>query len=115
MPKYVLKIDLDVRLDEGELGIFRHTRRLIANGLNISILSFITHDSASRGHHFFIRVESPNILTPEELNFAQFLMGDDQTRYKINKERLEKGIPWKLANVLFSRVIERRSYDKRKP
>lgn len=114
MYDYVLKIDLDIKLTKSEIKSFEQTRKAIADSLRITIKSFVMHESSKRGHHAFIHISSYDCLIPETLNFYQFLMGDDQTRYKINKDRLEKGIPWDLANVLFSRVIERRSYDKRK-
>lgn len=111
---YVFKIDIDIKLNEEEYRLWKLTRIAIIESLAIRFVFMLKHDSSCRGHHIFIHCESDGSISDERLNFIQFLLGDDQTRYKINKGRLERGTSWEKANILFSRVLEKRLYDKRK-
>lgn len=111
---YIFKIDLDVKLDEEDYKLWKATRIAIIKELGLRFMMMLKHDSASRGHHIFIHAESDEEISDDRLNFIQFLLGDDQIRYKINKDRIQRGTSWDKANILFSRVLEKRRYDKRK-
>jgi len=104
--RYVLKIDVDLKLSDEELEMFIETRKAIAEKLGIAIRDIVSHES-KRGYHFFFHIDADSGVTEKTLNFYQFLFGDDPTRYKINRMRIEKGIPWDKANILFSKVLEK--------
>lgn len=100
----ILKVDLDFEPDESWLKIWVETRRLILRHYGIKIVKILPHKS-SRGTNFFIHIDR-ELDSMERLLF-QFLLGDDATRCKINKWRIERGIQnW---NKLFSRKIYRKN------
>lgn len=105
---HILKIDLDVKLNDEEYAIFEKTRYAILECLGYRVERVIKHGSGFRGHHIYIHFKSDKKLTPKDLNLLQLMCGDDQTRYYINKERISTGMSWRKANILFSRILERK-------
>jgi len=105
------KIDLDVKLGEEEKSYWNHSRRLIIEDAGGKVMDVITTDT-DRGQHTVINWLTIEEWTDQQLNFMQLLLGDDQTRFKINRQRLERGISMKDANILFSRVLQRFTADE---
>jgi len=100
------KIDLDVKLGEEEKSYWNHSRRIIIESAGGKVMDVITTDT-DRGQHTVINWLTKEEWSEQQLNFMQLLLGDDQTRFKINRQRLERGISMKDANILFSRVLQR--------
>jgi len=109
MRRYILKIDIDLKMEGWVLNNFIDTRLVMLNYLGgrmkFRVSDFYIHDT-QRGHHMYIHIISERELKPEVINWLQFLCGDDQSRVKINFERIKRGI--KHWNKLFARVTYRR-------
>jgi len=95
-----------VKLGEEEKSYWNHSRRLIVEDTGGNVMDVITTDT-DRGQHTVINWLTLEEWTEQQLNFIQLLLGDDQTRFKINRQRLERGITMENANILFSRVLQR--------
>ena len=113
MRKYVLKVDIDIKLPEKWL-----THYKLAIGSFFERYTFIKlkdvkiKESSKRGYHIWIHILSSRKLSPEYLNMLQFLCGDDRSRVLINARRIKRGVPWSKGNKLFSKVVYRREKGK---
>jgi hypothetical protein len=104
---YTAKVDLDVKLVEiRDIGRWEFTRDAILRSFEYIVVDVITMET-DRGMHTVINYLSLWEISDKDQNFIQLLLGDDQTRFKINRQRLERGISMKDANILFSRVLQR--------
>ena len=100
------KIDLDVKLDRDEKTWWRISRKALIESFGGKVIDIIITDT-ERGQHTVINWLTYGNWTEQDQNFIQLLLGDDQTRFKINRQRLERGIKMEDANILFSRVLQR--------
>ena len=100
------KIDLDVKLDRDEKTWWEISRRALITSFGGVAIDIIVTDT-ERGQHTVINWMTRHNWTEQDQNFIQLLLGDDQTRFKINRQRLERGIGMEDANILFSRVLQR--------
>jgi ABC-type histidine transport system ATPase subunit len=104
---YTAKVDLDVKLvEEEEKKWWELTRANMLSFFGHIIVDVITTET-DRGMHTIINYLSDVEISDKDQNFIQLLLGDDQTRFKINRQRLERGISMEKANILFSRVLQR--------
>jgi len=104
---YTAKVDLDVKLDEEkERKCWELTRTNMLSDLGYIVVDVITTET-DRGMHTVINYLVPFEISDKDQNLIQLLLGDDQTRFKINRQRLERGIKMEDANILFSRVLQR--------
>jgi len=104
---YTAKVDLDVKLAEKkELRWWEFTRAAMITSFGYTVVDIITMET-DRGMHTVINYLAPVKISDKDQNFIQLLLGDDQTRFKINRQRLERGITMENANILFSRVLQR--------
>jgi len=104
------KIDIDCHLSEEEIDLFVQTRKAILSSLNFTLIDY-RYFQTERGMHFWF-IAHGELLDDRTKNLYQFLLGDDHHRFDINRRRIERGIPWRKANILFSRIIDRkRNYD----
>lgn len=103
MRQALLKIDLDVKVPEKWLDHWKKTRvdMLEAMGYKVRQIAFF---GTRRGYHCYIRLNK--FVTKKHMNELQFLLGDDQTRVKINQWRIERGV--KNWNKLFHKVLYRK-------
>jgi len=99
----LLKIDIDFHPPYEWLETWKLTREILLNGLGYRV-AYIKTFKTKRGLHIYIKL-SKNI-DDETVNMLQFLLGDDQTRVKINQWRIKRGI--KRWNKLFHKVLYRR-------
>ena len=100
------KVDLDVKLDRDEKTWWRISRKALIESFGGDVIDIIITDT-ERGQHTVINWVTYGNWTEQDQNFIQLLLGDDQTRFKINRQRLERGITMEDANILFSRVLQR--------
>ena len=107
MIETIFKIDLDLKLGKKQLQSFIETRRAIIESLGMKLLRY-REDSSKRGHHLWFYCEGKN-MNERQINFTQFLLGDDIGRCKINAARIRRGVrDW---NVIFDHVIWRRPHS----
>lgn len=99
----LLKIDIDFHPPKEWLSEWEGTREdiLFMEGYDIEYIKLF---QTKRGYHAYIKLLQD--VTDEEANRLQFLLGDDQTRVKINQWRIKRGI--KRWNKLFHKVLYRR-------
>ena len=105
----ILKIDIDFEAPPEWIDKLLKTRLVILDFLGFYVEKVIPHKS-TRGINYFIHIARRNstlMISDMEILMLQFLLGDDQTRCKINKWRIERGI--KRWNKLFSRKIYRKT------
>ncbi|RLE65063.1 MAG: hypothetical protein DRJ47_06105 [Thermoprotei archaeon] len=108
----VLKIDIDIKVPEEWIDDWIGSRIAILNWYFDSdevVQDIVVKPSSKRGYHAWIHLDAGD-MPPGEANKLQWLCGDDETRVAINQRRIERGVPWKEANVLFSRVLKRKEY-----
>jgi len=100
----VLKIDVDYKAPKEWLEAWERTRKfLLEKYCKLAVLRMTKHET-TKGQNYFIEIDKE--LTPEQINYLQFLLGDDHTRVKINAWRIERGIPhW---NKIFDRKLWRK-------
>ena len=109
---YTAKIDLDVKIEGVELRFWEESRRNLLEGYLGHVVIDINTNETDRGLHTIINYLSSAKLCDEYKNFLQLLLGDDIIRYKINARRIEKGISFEKANILFSKVLERYPHEE---
>lgn len=109
---YTAKIDLDVKLKKEERWLWEETRREILESWLEFIVIDINTAETDRGIHTVINYLWKNKLNDEYKNFLQLLLGDDLVRFKINQRRIERGIPFDKANILFSKVLHRYPHEE---
>lgn len=107
----VLKIDIDIKVPEDWIEDWVNSRIAILNSYFDSevVHEVIVKPSSKRGYHAWIHIDAGD-PPPGEINKLQWLCGDDETRVSINQRRIDRGVPWEDANVLFSRVLRRKEY-----
>lgn len=108
---YTSKIDLDMKLDKNDIPLWEHTRQAILEFIYFIVVDINTSET-ERGLHTVINWISEDEETDQSLNFIQLLLGDDVVRVKINARRIEKGISFEKANILFSKVLERYPHEE---
>ena len=119
---YTAKIDLDEKLSweyvktksyvwSSEIDQWNATRRTIMESLGLVVIDINTTET-ERGQHTIINYLSKDNIDDEYKNFLQLLLGDDVVRYKINKRRIERGIPFDTANILFSKILKRYPHEE---
>ena len=109
---YSAKIDLDVKIGEtGWRYVWENTRRDILEGFGYIFVDINTSET-ERGLHTVINYLCKMKLSDEYKNFLQLLLGDDIIRYKINQQRIERGISFEDANILFSKVLHRYPHEE---
>lgn len=110
---YNAKIDLDVKL---EASAWRRVWEITRRGILEKEFGYVVVDvntsETERGLHTVINYLCKMKLSDEYKNFLQLLLGDDIIRYKINERRIEKGISFEKANILFSKVLERYPHEE---
>lgn len=113
MRTYTLKVDVDVKMEGWVYNNWIDTRLLMLRELGkkmkFKVVDIVLTDT-KRGHHAYIKISTKNELRPEIINWLQFLCGDDQSRVKINMERIKRGV--KHWNKLFERVTYRRRKER---
>ena len=109
---YTAKIDLDVKIEGTELRFWEESRRNLLEGYLGHVVIDINTNETDRGLHTIINYLCNIKLSDEYKNFLQLLLGDDIIRYKINARRIEKGISFEKANILFSKVLERYPHEE---
>ena len=118
---YTAKIDLDEKLSweyiktksyvwTSEIDQWNTTRRTIMESLGLVVIDINTTET-ERGQHTIINYLSKSNIDDKYKNFLQLILGDDITRYKINKNRIERGIPFDTANILFSKILKRYPHE----
>jgi len=100
----VVKIDVDVKMDDELLHKFIISRIAILKALGYT-LCYYEHKRTEKGFHFWFGIEEE--LSDKELCDLQFLLGDDQPRCRFNYLRLEAGC-FRQFNVLFSKKLKNR-------
>ena len=119
---YTSKIDLDVKLSynymknertirSSEIDWWHITRRAMLESIGGTVIDINTSDT-DRGQHSVINYLSKVKLSDKLQNIIQLMLGDDIIRYKINARRIEKGISFEKANILFSKVLERYPHEE---
>lgn len=109
---YTSKIDLDVKLENtAEIMVWEATRRAIIQFYG-GIIVDVNSTETERGFHTIINWMINMKFDDYKQNFMQLLLGDDIIRYKINARRIEKGISFEKANILFSKVLERYPHEE---
>ena len=109
---YTSKIDLDVKLENtAEIMVWEATRRVIIQFYG-GIIIDVNSTETERGFHTIINWIIDIEFDDYKQNFMQLLLGDDIIRYKINARRIEKGISFEKANILFSKVLERYPHEE---
>jgi hypothetical protein len=104
--RYVLKLDIDWRPDDGWIDEWKRARVLVLEKMYGYRVEHFYIAPSQRGFHAWIHIASKKRLSDEDINRLQFVLGDDATRCKINAEKIKNGLSdW---NRLFSRVIWRR-------
>ena len=113
---HTAKIDVDVKLDTVEMGIWEGTRIAILRDMGfVPVDVLIDRDvkkDERRGFHAVITFLSEMHLLDETLNFIELLLGSDTTRYEINKRRIENGVSMKDGSILFSKILKRFSQEE---
>jgi len=99
----ILKIDLDIHPPKEWLDDWIRTRKMICWSMLYQVEAIDVFET-TRGLHVYIRVKQK--LKDEEINWIQFLLGDDHTRVKINQWRIKRGM--KHWNKLFHKVLYRK-------
>jgi len=108
---YTLKIDIDFIPPAHWLSVWKDTRKVMLEHLGYDVENIIVDKSSSgKGIHVWIRINA-GVLSDADLNMLNWLMGDDQTRVKINLMRIERGE--KEWNKLFSSVLWTRPVDEK--
>ena len=97
------KVDLDVKLDRDEKTWWRISRKALIESFGGDVIDIIITDT-ERGQHTVINWVTYGNWTEQDQNFIQLLLGDDQTRFKINRQRLERGITMEDANILYCHI-----------
>ena len=112
---YTAKIDLDVKLEGLGRKAWEETRRDMLEDMS-SIVVDINTTETERGLHTTINYiyskKHAAYITDEYKNFLQLLLGDDIIRYKINQRRIERGISFEKANILFSKILHRYPHEE---
>ena len=108
MTKLIFKTDLDIKLGKKQMKKYIQTRKAIIGSLGYELLRYRVEPSSKRGHHFWWICKGKNLL-PSQINFMQFLLGDDWGRCLINSRRIKRGV--KEWNKIFDHVIWRRKHD----
>lgn len=108
---YVSKIDLDTKLCEYDRVLWEHTRRAILESMGHIVVDVNTSDT-ERGAHTVVNHLYTKELSDYTQNFLQLLLGDDLIRFKINQRRIEKGIKFENANILFSKILKRYPHEE---
>lgn len=109
---YSAKLDLDVKIEETALrDVWENTRRNMLEYFGYIVVD-INSSETERGLHTVINYLCKMKLSDEYKNFLQLLLGDDIIRYKINQRRIEKGIKFETANILFSKILERFPHEE---
>ena len=108
---YTSKIDLDIEICEYDKILWEKTRSAMLEYLGHIVIDVNT-TYTKRGAHTIINHLYTKVLSDYTQNFLQLLLGDDLIRYKINKRRIEKGISFEKANILFSKVLERYPHEE---
>lgn len=105
------KIDLDMKLDKNDIPLWEQTRQAILEFMYFIVVDINTSET-ERGIHTVINWLSEEGETDHSLNFIQMLLGDDVVRVKINERRIEKGISFERANILFSHILKRYPHEE---
>ena len=109
---YSAKIDLDVKIEESALRrVWEITRKGILESFGYVVVDINTTET-ERGLHSMINYLCKMKLSDEYKNFLQLLLGDDIIRFKINQRRIERGISFEKANILFSKVLHRYPHEE---
>lgn len=99
----MLKIDVDIKMNDRLMQRWLLTRRAILKSLGY-VHCRVEPFTTKHGKHFYIRLSGD--VTAKEANELQFMLGDDQTRVKINTKRIKRGVAhW---NKLFHHVLYRK-------
>ena len=109
---YTAKIDLDVKVEKEDIEYWEQSRKAIIEYFTHCTLIDINTTYTDRGLHTVINYLNDGASSDENLNFIQLLLGDDIIRYKINQRRIENGISFDKANILFSKVLHRYPHEE---
>lgn len=108
----VSKVDMDVKLSDEEKREWLETRKTILEGYyTFIVIDSIIHES-DRGFHLVVNYLSKYKISEYKQNFIQLILSDDIIRYKINARRIERGISFEKANILFSRILHRYPHEE---
>lgn len=100
----VLKVDIDVKLDESWFIRWIDTRKSMLDSLGFKVTMVFQHET-TKGRNFFFHIKPE--CCDEEINMLQFLLGDDHTRVKINAWRIKRGI--KHWNKIYDHKLWRKN------
>ena len=108
---YVSKIDLDTELCECDKVLWERTRGDMLESLGHIVVDVATTYTERGAHTVIIHLYTKE-LSDYTQNFLQLLLGDDIIRVKINARRIERGISFEKANILFSKVLHRYPHEE---
>jgi len=100
----VLKLDVDIKMDEALLETYVMSRLRMVEDLGYTITHH-TFRKTEHGYHFWIHLVQE--LGDEEACRLQFLVGDDHKRCKFNFLRNEAKV-FHEFNALFSKKLPKR-------
>ena len=100
----VVKLDVDWKPPKKWREEWIETRKLILNHLGYKVVKVVEEPSSSRrGSHYWLHLDKK--VSDMTLVRLSYLLGDDETRTRINFLRVKRGI--KNWNKLFSKVVWR--------
>lgn len=101
--KNVITVDMDWLPPKDWLEEWIETRKSILEGLGYEIKDVIKHKSGSgTGWHFWFHLDK-DVEKPKEKLKLMWMLGDDETRVKINFQRIERGVEnWEK---IFSKIL----------
>jgi hypothetical protein len=94
---YTLKVDLDVPHTPFTLELARMSAGLVLEALGFDIAGIHFRTSINGRIHMYVFATHTAEFTPVQLAYVQALLGDDQSRVRINIARAGSGLPsWNL-------------------
>jgi hypothetical protein len=105
---YTLKVDIDVPHLDLTLELVKMAAKLVLEVLGFDVSG--THFRRSRGGriHMYVFATHVEKFTPTQLAYVQSLLGDDQSRTRINILRAKSGVPsWNLLGRTLVYCVKR--------
>jgi len=104
----ILKLDLDFKANKDWMHEFIETRKSILEGMGYEVSDVIIRESGSGdGYHMWIFI-SPDVKSNMKILKLQFILGDDQTRCKINYSRLKNQSPILDWNIFYDQILQKK-------
>jgi len=102
--RYILKVDVDVKMTPQYFKLFLKTRIAILKALKLKVIK-INWCETEKGYHFWFHVSSRDKLNDFDRCMIQFLLGDDHNRVRYNMLRVGFDV-FSEFNCLFSGKFE---------